>query len=158
MTQPTDPMASAYAAYEQLESRLSTAMDQLVATNGFAELFTTSATTMMALTRMVNGAIDRAARSTRLAARQDVTSLARQLARTEDKLERLLQAVEGIQDQLDLQEQASGGPAVTAEPGSPAPAAGSSNGTTRRAPAKRAAAKKAPAGRAAVSRTAGDQS
>ncbi|MFZ0159863.1 MAG: hypothetical protein WAL50_12605 [Kineosporiaceae bacterium] len=158
MTQPTDPMASAYAAYEQLESRLSTAMDQLVATNGFAELFTTSATTMMALSRMVNGAIDRAARSTRLAARQDVTSLARQLARTEDKLERLLQAVEGIQDQLDLQEQASGGPAVAAEPGAPVPAAGSSNGTTRRAPAKRAAAKKAAAGRAAVNRTAGDQS
>jgi len=158
MTQPTDPMASAYAAYEQLESRLSTAMDQLVATNGFAELFTTSATTVMALTRMVNGAIDRAARSTRLAARQDVTSLARQLARTEDKLERLLQAVEGIQDQLDLQEQASGGPAVAAEPGARATAAGSSNGTTRRTPAKRAAAKKAVTGRAAVNRTAGDQS
>ena len=101
VTQPTDPMASAYAAYEQFESRLSTAMDHLVATNGFAELFTTSATTMMALTRMANGAIDQAMRTTRLAVRHDVTSLARQLARTEDKLERVLQMVESISDRLD---------------------------------------------------------
>ncbi len=164
MTQPTDPMASAYAVYEQFESRLSTAMDQLVATNGFAELFTTSATTMMALTRSVNGAIDQAVRATRLAARQDVTSLARQLARTEDKLERLLQAVEEIQDRLESTEQASGGPARVAEPEAPAapeapaPSAGSSNGTTRRAPARKAAAKKATVSRAAIKRTAGDQS
>jgi hypothetical protein len=100
----SDPLASAYERYEQFESRLSSAMDQLVATNGFAELFTTSASVMMSLTRHVNGAIDEAVRVTRLAARQDVTSLARQLARTEDKLERMLQLVEDVSHRLEALE------------------------------------------------------
>jgi len=97
----TTPLAQAYHAYEQLEGRLSTALDQLVATNGFADLLATSATNVMAMTRLANGSVDRIVRSTRLAARQDVTELARQLARTEDKLERLLQAVELLQERLD---------------------------------------------------------
>jgi BMFP domain-containing protein YqiC len=96
-----DPLAQAYAAYEQLEGRLSTAMDRLVATNGFAEIFTTSATNLMAIMRIVNGGVDQAVRMTRLAVRQDITGLARQLARTEDKLERLLQAVEQLEARLD---------------------------------------------------------
>ncbi len=104
VTQPTDPLAGAYAAYEQFESRLSTAMDQLVATNGFAELFTTSASVVLSMTRMANGALDEAVRATRLAARQDVTALARQLGRTEDKLERLLQLVEDVSDRLEVLE------------------------------------------------------
>ncbi len=118
VAQPTDPLASAYSAYEQFESRLSTAMDQLVGTNGFAELFTTSASAMMAMTRTVNGALDEAVRATRLAARQDVTSLARQLARTEDKMERLLQLVEDISDRLEAVEVArldGAGPAANAD-------------------------------------------
>ena len=100
-TVPTTPLEQAYRAYERFEGQLSAAMDQLVATNGFADLLATSATTVMALTRLANGTVDRFVRSTRLAARQDVVGLARQLARTEDKLERLLQAVEELQDRLD---------------------------------------------------------
>jgi hypothetical protein len=38
-------------------------------------------------------------RNLRLAGRADVTRLARQLHRTEDKLERLLQEVEGLRDE-----------------------------------------------------------
>lgn len=102
---PTTPLAQAYRAYERFEGQLSAAMDQLVATNGFADLLATSATTVMALTRLANGTVDRFVRSTRLAARQDVTQLARQLARTEDKLERLLQAVEDLQGRLDAAQQ-----------------------------------------------------
>ena len=101
MADGTTPLAQAYHAYEQLEGRLSTALDQLVTTNGFADLLATSATNVMAMTRLANGSVDRIVRSTRLAARQDVTELARQLARTEDKLERLLQAVELLQERLD---------------------------------------------------------
>jgi phage shock protein A len=95
------PGAAVYRAYEQFESQLSAAVDQLVATNGFADLLATSATTVMALTRIANDTVDRFVRSTRLAARQDVTGLARQLARTEDKLERLLQVTEELQDRLE---------------------------------------------------------
>ncbi|HEY6795744.1 MAG TPA: hypothetical protein VI248_13780 [Kineosporiaceae bacterium] len=94
------PLATAYRAYEQFEAQLAAALDHVVATNGFADLLATTATNVMALTRIVNGSVDRMVRSTRLAARQDVTDLARQLARTEDKLERLLQAVESVQEQL----------------------------------------------------------
>ena len=86
--------------YEKFESQLSAAMDELVTTSAFAELFTTSATNVMAATRLVNGAIDQAVRATRLAARGDVADLARQLARTEDKLERMLVLVEQLQQQV----------------------------------------------------------
>jgi uncharacterized protein YhaN len=95
------PLGQAYRAYEQLEGRLSTALDQLVGSNGFADLLASSATNAMALTRLANGTVDQAVRATRLAVRKDVTDLARQLARTEDKLERLLQAVEALQARLD---------------------------------------------------------
>jgi BMFP domain-containing protein YqiC len=97
----TTPLGQAYKAYEQLEGRLSTALDQLVGSNGFADLLASSATNVMALTRVANGTVDQAVRATRLAVRKDVTDLARQLARTEDKLERLLQAVEALQARLD---------------------------------------------------------
>jgi BMFP domain-containing protein YqiC len=144
VAESTDPLSNAYAAYEQFEAKLSTAMDQLVATNGFAELFTTSATTMMALSRMVNGAIDQAVRGTRLAARQDVTSLARQLARTEDKLERMLQAIEAIESRLD-DAQPGGGTAPAAQDSRPE--------APRRATVKRSVAKRPAAGRAAAKST-----
>lgn len=95
------PLGQAYRAYEQLEGKLSTALDQLVATNGFADLLATTATNAMAITRLANDRVDQAVRATRLASRRDVVDLARQLARTEDKLERLLQAVEQLQSRLD---------------------------------------------------------
>jgi ApbE superfamily uncharacterized protein (UPF0280 family) len=53
-----------------------------------------------ALTKLGNDAMDLALRNLRLAGRRDVVRLARQLARTEDKLERVLQEVEMLRDQL----------------------------------------------------------
>ena len=94
-------LGQVYRAYEQLEGLASSALEQLVATNGFADLMATSATNAMALTRLVNERVDQAVRATRLASRRDVVDLARQLGRTEDKLERLLQAVEKLQSRLD---------------------------------------------------------
>lgn len=101
MADETTPLTQAYQAYERLEGQLSVALDKLVTTNGFADLLATSATNVMAMTRLANGTIDKFVRSTRLAARRDVTELARQLARTEAKLERVLQVVEELQEQLD---------------------------------------------------------
>ena len=168
MSQPTDPLAGAYAAYEQLEAKLSTAMDQLVATNGFAELFTTTATTMMAATKMANDAIDQVVRATRLAARQDVTSLAKQLARTEDKLERMLQAIEAIEDRLaDTGSGAAGSNGTASRSAAAASAAAApapvsvtepvtSPGEASR-PVKRATVKRAAVKRAAVKQPAAKQ-
>jgi hypothetical protein len=53
-----------------------------------------------ALTKLGNDAMDLALRNLRLAGRRDVVRLGRQLARTEDKLERVLQEVEMLRDQL----------------------------------------------------------
>lgn len=128
MADETTPLGQAYSAYERLEGQLSVALEKLVATNGFADLLATSATNVMAMTRLANGAVDRVVRTTRLAARHDVTELARQLARTEAKLERLLQVVEDVQGRLDA-----------------AAAAGSTVGEVSSAPAPKAAERPAAA-------------
>jgi TolA-binding protein len=151
----TTPLGQAYQAYERLEGQLSTALDKLVATNGFADLLATSATNVMALTRLANGTVDKVVRSTRLAARRDVTELARQLARTEAKLERLLQAVEELQGQLEAGA-TEPAPAPASErsqgevPSATTPAAGPDNGAVNGVSRARAtrAAKSAPATRA----------
>jgi hypothetical protein len=140
----TAPLGQAYKAYEQLEGQLSGALDKLVATNAFADLLATSATNAMALTRIANGTVDRVVRSTRLAARRDVTELARQLARTEDKLERLLQAVEALQTRLD-EFQAPGAGEVSSAPSKASTPASSRSGRTSRATADTTAESPKPA-------------
>lgn len=115
--------------YEKLEAQVSAAMDEMVTTSAFAELFTTSATNVMAATRLVNGAIDQAVRATRLAARDDVADLARQLARTEDKLERMLVLVEQLQQQVGELQAAVTGPPLASR------AAHNGNGSAATVPA-----------------------
>ena len=58
----------------------------------------------VALTKIGSDILDLTLRNLRLAGRQDVTRLARQLGRTEDKLERLLQEVERLHDRADALE------------------------------------------------------
>jgi len=157
VSQPTDPLSGAYAAYEQFEGKLSTAMDQLVATNGFAELFTTSATTMMAITRIANGVMDQAVRATRLAVRNDVVGLGRQLARTEDKLERLLQSVEAIEDRLAAIEGGGSGGSGTAAAAAPSASrsrSASAASADAGEPARKATVKRSAAKRSAVAAAA----
>jgi hypothetical protein len=161
----TTPLGQAYQAYERLEGQLSVALEKLVATNGFADLLATSATNVMAMTRLANGAVDRVVRTTRLAARHDVTELARQLARTEAKLERLLQAVEELQGQLEAGSavEPAKGVVSSAPVEIPEPELAPANGTVRngtslaggtgRVRASRAAATRAAAARTATKKT-----
>jgi hypothetical protein len=60
-----------------------------------------SAENVAALARIGSDAADLALRNLRLAGRADITRLARQLHRTEDKLERVLQEVEQLRDELE---------------------------------------------------------
>ena len=90
-------------------------MEELVKRDAFGELLARATENILALTRMGNDVADLVVRNLRLAGRRDVTSLARQLARTEDKLELVLQELERVQEQLAEAERSSG-----------------SNGTTRR--------------------------
>jgi hypothetical protein len=88
------------ALYEQAESRTAQALEEMVAKPSFGSLLALAAENVSALTRMSSDAADAVLRNLRIAGRADVVRLARQLHRTEDKLERLLQEVEQLRDEL----------------------------------------------------------
>jgi hypothetical protein len=85
--------------YEELEAQGAKASEQFVAGSGFATLLARVAENVAAVTKLSGDAMDIVLRNLRVAGRRDITSLARQLARTEDKLERLLQEVEELRDE-----------------------------------------------------------
>jgi hypothetical protein len=88
------------ALYEETESRTARAFEDLVSKPSFGALLARSAENVAALTRIGSDLADLMLRNLRIAGRADVTRLARQLQRTEDKLERLLQEVEQLGDAL----------------------------------------------------------
>jgi hypothetical protein len=96
------------ALYEQAESQTATALEQLVSKPSFGRLMATMAENVAALSRIGSEMADLVLRNLRLAGRADVVRLARQIHRTEDKLERLLQEVEALRDEL-AREQRRGG-------------------------------------------------
>lgn len=97
------PQEQVRRLYEDAEARTATAVEELVARDSFGELLARMTENVMAVTRIGGDALDLAVRNLRLAGRQDVTRLARQLARTEDKLETVLQEVERLGERLDAQ-------------------------------------------------------
>ena len=82
-------------------------MEELVKKDAFGELLGRATENILALTRIGNDVADLVVRNLRLAGRRDITSLGRQLARTEDKLEQVLQEVERLQEQFAEAERAS---------------------------------------------------
>jgi ABC-type transporter Mla subunit MlaD len=124
--------------YEQAESDAAKASERLVGSHGFASLLGQFAENAAALTKLGNDALDLVIRNLRVAGRRDVVRLARQLGRTEDKLERVLQELEEIRDRLnDRDEQAPGGGSARAS-GQPR----SDDGTGNGAPAGPSSAKR----------------
>src|SRR3954467_3202008 len=87
-------------AMEEAEKRTAGAMEQLVQSNAFGELLARSTENVMGLTRIGFDTFDLVIRNLRIAGRKDVARLGAQLARTEDKLELVLQEVEGLRDEL----------------------------------------------------------
>jgi hypothetical protein len=85
--------------FESSESAVAKATEQLVQRDAFGELLAKVTENTMAVTRLGFGAMDLVVRNLRIASRTDITRLARQLARTEDKLERVLQEVEQLRDE-----------------------------------------------------------
>ena len=94
------PEQQVRALYEEAESNAAKAFEELVSKPSFGRLLALSAENTAALTRMAFDGIDLLWRNLRLAGRADVVRLARQLHRTEDKLERVLQEVEQLRDEL----------------------------------------------------------
>jgi hypothetical protein len=87
--------------YEEAESRVAQAAERVVSRDSFGELLAMATENVVALTRMSFDALDLVWSNLRLAGRRDITRLGRQLGRTEDKLELVLQEVERLRDQLE---------------------------------------------------------
>ena len=94
------PEEQVRALFEEAESSTAKAFEELVSKPSFGRLLALSAENTAALTRMAFDGIDLLWRNLRLAGRADVVRLARQLNRTEDKLERVLQEVETLRDEV----------------------------------------------------------
>ncbi len=92
--------------YEQAETEAAKAGERLVGSGGFASLLGQMAENAAALTKLTNDGMDLVLRNLRVAGRRDIVRLSRQLGRTEDKLERVLQELEEVRDQLAQSEAA----------------------------------------------------
>jgi hypothetical protein len=124
MSDKPDPTEQVRSLYEDAEKRTANAMEEMVKRDAFGELLARATENILALTRIGNDAADLVVRNLRLAGRRDITSLGRQLARTEDKLEQVLQEVERLQEQVAESDRAS-----------------ASNGTSRQRTTKSSASK-----------------
>ena len=87
--------------FGQAEKQTADAAEQLVHSNAFGELLARSTENIMGLTKIGFGMADLVVRNLRLAGKPDLVRLGEQLARNEDKLERVLQEVERLQDQVE---------------------------------------------------------
>jgi hypothetical protein len=88
------------ALYDNAESATTRAFEQAVSTPTFGALLARSAENVAALSRIGSDVADLVLRNLRVAGRSDITRLARQLHRTEDKLERVLQEIEQLRDEI----------------------------------------------------------
>jgi hypothetical protein len=88
------------ALYEREESQTGKALEELVAKPSFGRLLALTAENVAAMARIGSDLADLTLRNLRIASRADITRLARQLHRTEDKLERVLQEIEQLRDEL----------------------------------------------------------
>jgi hypothetical protein len=98
--QTPTPAEQVASLYEQAESQAAKAGERFVGSQGFASVLGQLAENAAALTKLGNDGMDLVLRNLRVAGRRDVVRLARQLARTEDKLERVLQELEELRDEL----------------------------------------------------------
>jgi hypothetical protein len=96
------------ALYEQAESATAQAMEDVVAKRSFGRMLAMATENVAALTRMTADLADLTLRNLRIASRADITRLARALGRTEDKLERVLQEIESLRDELAAERSKSG--------------------------------------------------
>src|SRR3954465_9737477 len=103
--QLTTPDEQVRRLFGDAEKRTAAAMEELVHRDSFGELLARVTENVMGLTKIGFDVLDLTVRNLRIAGRADLMGLGRQLARTEDKLERVLQEVETLQDRVAAAEQ-----------------------------------------------------
>jgi hypothetical protein len=104
--------------YEETEARVAKAAERVVSRDSFGELLAMATENVVALTRMSFDALDLVWSNLRLAGRRDITRLARQVGRTEDKLELVLQEIERLREQVDASRDNGAKPEAGAKPAS----------------------------------------
>jgi hypothetical protein len=102
------PEEQVRALYEEAESGAAKAFEQMVSMPSFGRLLAMSAENVAAVSRIGFDTVDLVWRNLRLAGRADIVRLSRQLHRTEDKLERVLQEIELLRDELARERDQSG--------------------------------------------------
>jgi hypothetical protein len=112
------PEQEARRLYEEAESRVAKAAERVVSRDSFGELLAMATENVVAVTRMSFDALDLVWSNLRLAGRRDITRLGRQLGRTEDKLEQVLQEVERLRDQVESSSDNGAKPTAGAKPAS----------------------------------------
>jgi hypothetical protein len=112
------PEEEARRLYEDAEARVAKAAERVVSRESFGEVLAMATENVVALTRMGFEAMDLVWSNLRLAGRRDITRLARQIGRTEDKLEQVLQEVERLREKLDVASDNGAKPAAGAKPAS----------------------------------------
>jgi hypothetical protein len=109
--QTPNPGEQVAQLYEQAETEAAKAAERFVGSQGFASILGQLAENAAAMSKLTNDALDLVLRNLRVAGRRDIVRLARQLARNEDKLERVLHELEAVRDQLERGNNARGRPA-----------------------------------------------
>jgi hypothetical protein len=99
--QPQGPQEQLQELFDKAEKQTADALEQLVHRDSFGEILARVTENVMGLTRIGFDVLDLTVRNLRIAGRPDLIRLGRQLARNEDKLERVLQEVERLQDQVE---------------------------------------------------------
>jgi hypothetical protein len=112
------PEQEARRLYEDAEARVAKAAERVVSRESFGEVLAMATENVVALTRIGFEAMDLVWSNLRLAGRRDITRLARQIARTEDKLELVLQEVEALREQVDTASDNGAKPVAGAKPAS----------------------------------------
>ena len=106
MADRPDPVQEVRRLYEEQESRTARAWEEVVKRDAFGEVLARLTENTLAVMKIGNDVADLVVRNLRIAGRRDLTSLGRQLARTEDKLEMVLQEVERLQAQVEAEREA----------------------------------------------------
>lgn len=116
----SSPTEDVQRLYEDAEKRTAQAFEEMVSKPSFGELLARMTENVVGLTKIGTDTADLILRNLRLAGRADVTRLARQLGRTEDKLELVLQEVEQLREALEASQSSSRGGARRSSQGSAA--------------------------------------
>ena len=112
------PEEEARRLYDETEARVAKAAERVVSRESFGEVLAMATENVVALTRIGFDAMDLVWSNLRLAGRRDITRLAKQIGRTEDKLEQVLQEVEALREQVETSSDNGAKPAARAKPAS----------------------------------------